>query len=115
MTQPMSPTPSSTPAIRALRGSADALQIEWSDGLNQRITWRTLRDRCPCAHCKADRRQPASLNPLAILQPGEAAPLRVTSMRPVGNYAYAIDFSDGHASGIYALEYLREVGASTGS
>jgi DUF971 family protein len=31
-------------------------------------------------------------------------------MRPVGNYAYAIEFNDGHNSGIYSLDFLRELG-----
>jgi DUF971 family protein len=44
-----------------------------------------------------------------VLAPGEVAPLAVTGMRPVGQYAYAIEFSDGHASGIYTLDYLREL------
>jgi DUF971 family protein len=33
-------------------------------------------------------------------------------MRPVGSYAYAIAFSDGHETGIYALDFLRELGVS---
>lgn len=40
----------------------------------------------------------------------EARPLTVQSMVPVGNYAYGIDFSDGHTTGIYRLEFLRELG-----
>ena len=28
-------------------------------------------------------------------------------MNPVGRYAYGIDFSDGHNTGIYTLESLR--------
>ncbi|HVX62064.1 MAG TPA: gamma-butyrobetaine hydroxylase-like domain-containing protein [Pirellulales bacterium] len=31
-------------------------------------------------------------------------------MKPVGNYAYAIEFSDGHDTGIYTCEFLRELG-----
>jgi len=31
-------------------------------------------------------------------------------MRPAGNYAYTIAFSDGHSSGIYSLELLRQLG-----
>jgi DUF971 family protein len=31
-------------------------------------------------------------------------------MKPVGNYAYSIEFSDGHNTGIYTLESLREMG-----
>ena len=45
-----------------------------------------------------------------MLAPEETVPLTVESMRPVGQYAYAIVFSDGHDSGIYTLEYLHEIG-----
>ena len=31
-------------------------------------------------------------------------------MKPVGNYAYCIAFSDGHDTGIYTFEQLRELG-----
>jgi DUF971 family protein len=44
-----------------------------------------------------------------VLAPEETQPLAVTGMRPVGQYAYAITFSDGHDSGIYTLDYLREL------
>jgi DUF971 family protein len=30
-------------------------------------------------------------------------------MKPVGQYAYKIEFSDGHDSGIYTLDFLREL------
>jgi hypothetical protein len=40
----------------------------------------------------------------------EAQPLKITAMKPVGSYAYAIHFSDGHDTGIYTLEHLRELG-----
>jgi DUF971 family protein len=45
-----------------------------------------------------------------VLSAAEAQPLRVLGMRPVGNYAYGINFSDGHNTGIYAITYLRELG-----
>jgi DUF971 family protein len=32
-------------------------------------------------------------------------------MNPVGRYAYGIGFSDGHDTGIFTLESLRELGA----
>jgi DUF971 family protein len=46
---------------------------------------------------------------LPVLTPQEALPLTVVGMTPVGQYAYSIEFSDGHSSGIYTLEYLREL------
>ena len=31
-------------------------------------------------------------------------------MQPTGRYAYSIHFSDGHDTGIFTLESLREMG-----
>jgi DUF971 family protein len=99
---------------RSLKNVGDALEIEWSDGVTQRITWRRLRDACPCATCRLERSQPPKSQPLlAVLSPAEARPLAPTAMRPAGNYAYAIAFSDGHSSGIYSLELLRRLGDAT--
>ncbi len=47
---------------------------------------------------------------LPVLSMAEAQPLRIDGMRPVGNYAYNIAFSDGHDSGIFTFDYLRELG-----
>ncbi|MBI1901773.1 MAG: DUF971 domain-containing protein, partial [Planctomycetia bacterium] len=37
-------------------------------------------------------------------------PLTIEGMTPVGSYAYSIAFSDGHSTGIYTLESLRQLG-----
>jgi DUF971 family protein len=47
---------------------------------------------------------------LTVLSPQELTPLAIAGMKPVGQYAYSVEFSDGHSSGIYTLEYLRELG-----
>jgi DUF971 family protein len=99
---------------RSLKNDGDALVIEWSDGVVHRILWRTLRTACPCATCRVERAKPPQSKPLlAVLKPAEAQPLIPVSMRPIGNYAYAIAFNDGHSSGIYSLDLLRELGAKT--
>ena len=87
-----------------------AIEIAWSDGATSLYTPRLLRDACPCATCRERRVEPARPNPLAVLAPEELAPLAVSGMQPVGQYAYSIAFSDGHSSGIYTLDYLRELG-----
>lgn len=84
-----------------------ALCITWDDGLVTVTTPRALRVACPCANCKEKIGHPPPLLP--IIRPEEAGELSIRAMKPVGNYAYAIAFSDGHDSGIYTLEYLREV------
>jgi len=45
-----------------------------------------------------------------VLSAAEAAPLQITGVSPVGNYAYSIEFSDGHNTGLYTLDFLYELG-----
>jgi DUF971 family protein len=89
------------------------IQIDWSDGQVRQYTVKQLRDECPCATCRERRTEQAPTgNPLqlTVLSPMEARPLRVQAMKPVGHYAYNIVFSDGHDSGIFTFELLRELG-----
>lgn len=49
-------------------------------------------------------------NPLTVLPNTEnSGPLEAESIEFVGNYAIRIRFSDGHDTGIYSWEYLREI------
>lgn len=91
--------------------TADRLRITWSDGNVRDYAVRELRDKCPCATCREKRNAPPPpATSLPILSAAEAAPLRIAAMNPVGRYAYGIEFSDGHDTGIYTLELLRELG-----
>lgn len=96
---------------RSLKGDANGLSIQWSDGRVDHVLWTDLREACPCATCRVERAEPPQPAPLFnILKPEQAAPLRATAMHPIGNYAYQIDFSDGHKTGIFSLELLRQLG-----
>ncbi len=106
------PEPADNLVLKSLKGDREALLVHWSDGVVHRIPWRVLRDRCPCATCRQRRAEPAPV--FKILNPDEAGPVRATAMTPIGNYAYQIDFSDGHKTGIYSLELLRELGDEQG-
>ncbi|HMO86074.1 MAG TPA: DUF971 domain-containing protein [Lacipirellulaceae bacterium] len=88
------------------------LHIAWSDGQTRRYEVSQLREACPCATCR-ERRNAPPLPPTAlpVLSPAETQPLRITAMHPTGRYAYSIHYSDGHDTGIYTLESLREMGA----
>jgi DUF971 family protein len=102
------------PLPTAIRRAADqAVEIDWSDGSTARYTARLLRDACPCASCREKRTAPKPPVLLQVLRPEELAPLAVAGMKPVGQYAYSIAFSDGHDTGIYTLEYLRELASPT--
>jgi len=93
------------------RTDDDHLLIQWDDGVTRRHSFRQLRNACPCATCREKRKgtaeKPASS--LTVLSLEEAQPLKIADMKPMGNYAYKITFSDGHDTGIFTLEFLREL------
>ena len=86
------------------------LAIAWSDGQRRLYTVRGLRDACPCATCREKRSQPADPFALPTLKQVQTEPLRIAGMQPMGNYAYSIAFSDGHDTGIFSLDLLRQLG-----
>jgi DUF971 family protein len=87
------------------------LRIAWSDGAARLYTVRELREHCPCATCRETHGKPAAPpSLLPVLSAAEARPLALLGMKPVGHYAYAIHFSDGHDTGIYTFDLLRELG-----
>ena len=88
----------------------DEILIEWDDDHARRYSVKELRDGCPCATCREQRSNPPVAEILQVLSPEEAKPLRISSMSPVGNYAYNIAFSDGHDTGIFTFEHLRSLG-----
>jgi DUF971 family protein len=85
------------------------LRITWSDGHSTRISLQLFRDECPCAGCQGESdifgeiKMPLQL-PIAV--PGKYDLKRLT---PVGNYAVAASWGDGHDSGIYSWEYLLDL------
>jgi DUF971 family protein len=98
------------------RADPNDLIITWSDGKRLRYSASALRRECPCATCREKRTEKLTgeqTNPfqLTILKPEETIPLAIKGMKPVGTYAYTIDFTDGHNTGIYTFEFLRALGA----
>lgn len=84
-----------------------SLSITWKDGHASAYPAAYLRLECPCAEClkaKGERK-----NPLRIVTGPPADQIALAEMELAGNYALTIAFSDGHASGIFSFEYLREV------
>lgn len=82
------------------------LAIVWSDGQRRVYSVSELRGKCPCAGCSTERRERPDQWPADW-------EVSITHMSPVGNYAYNIHFSDRHATGLYTLDLLRELGQET--
>jgi DUF971 family protein len=81
--------------------------IVWDDGVTTHCTARQLRDGCPCAECKGETVLLHSYAPAAkSIQPGH---YEIKSIVPVGSYAVQITWGDGHATGLYSWNYLRNL------
>ena len=86
------------------------LTIEWADGQTSFYSIAYLRRMSPSADMKNLRDEMAK-NPLTVLPSRAAspAPLTALSAELVGNYALKVRFSDGHDTGLYSWEYLRDI------
>lgn len=101
----------SRPRDVKLDEEAGYLSIHWMDGSVTRHSMAQLRRDCPCANCKKEREKLAAPGPvLRVIQTGTptVAEARVVEFSPVGRYALAFGFNDGHGTGIYTFDFLRD-------
>ncbi len=94
-------TPTRIHADRAQR----ALDIEWSDGHRTRYDFETLRWLCPCAFCRGEAGMPGWLDSMPTLSPAQT---ELTDLQLVGQYAVCPTWADGHHTGFYTFQRLRE-------
>ncbi len=95
----------SEPAPKSIQQAGpQELQIVWSDGHVSLYPVYYLRVSCRCAACVDEMTGLKILNPSKV--PRDVKPLNIY---PVGRYAIAFEWSDGHHSGIYTFEHLREI------
>jgi DUF971 family protein len=89
------------------------VEIKWSDGHASHYDFSYLRENCPCATCKEEHERhhkveagnSAGAGVLPMFKPKVSA--RAASA--VGGYAIQIEFTDGHSTGIYSFDHLREI------
>ncbi|MCE9591765.1 MAG: DUF971 domain-containing protein [Planctomycetes bacterium] len=86
------------------------LTVHWQDGTTSFYPIAYLRKLSPSADAKLLREEMAR-NPLTVLPASASSgqPLTATGAELVGNYAIRVLFSDGHDTGIYSWDYLREI------
>ncbi len=84
--------------------AAQTVRIEWADGHVTTYSFEELRWLCPCAYCRGEAGQPGWLDANPTLT---AEQTRLTSIDPVGGYAIAPTWGDGHHTGYYPYTALR--------
>lgn len=94
----------SQPMEIRLRGDKRSLSIAFSAADIFEYSAELLRVESPSAEVKghgADEKK--------II--GGKKDVTITGIEPMGHYAIRIQFSDGHGTGIFTWEYLKELGA----
>ena len=101
-------------SVKVHVSTGEGVEITWSDGHVSRYDFPYLRDHCPCALCNDERQKKDKFASSAAGGGASALPIfkprvKAKSANAVGNYAVQIEFTDGHATGIFSFEHLREI------
>jgi DUF971 family protein len=78
------------------------LKLTWNDGHSAEYPYDYLRGYCPCAVCQGHEAVHIRFFP-------PRASVDLVRIEPVGQYGLSLVFSDGHGTGIYRFEFLREI------
>ena len=90
--------------VQIIEESDSELTIKWSDDTESRYTAAQLRRACPCAACVNEWTGEKMLDPAKV--PDD---LTLSNTSLVGRYALNFRFSDGHETGLYSFNYLKNV------
>ncbi len=90
--------------INIVEESVTELSINWSNKTDSEYTAAQLRKACPCASCVNEWTGEKVLKDENI-----ADDIIFSSISIVGRYALNFQFSDGHGTGIYTFNYLRQL------
>ncbi len=88
--------------VRLQKGSR-LLRLRYADGTEFELPFEYLRVYSPSAEVQGH-------GPGQEVLIGGKAQVQITAIEPTGNYAVKLVFDDGHDSGLYTWEYLRELG-----
>jgi len=81
----------------------DQFTIAWKDGHTRTVNVYDLRLSCPCASCVDEVTGKKILENKKVSQK-----IKVIQLARVGHYGLSAQFSDGHSTGIYQLQHLKE-------
>lgn len=82
--------------------------ISWSDGHESSYSFAGLRAVCPCVQCKGGHANMDTPPDPAVVRDAVDPQLNLEKVEAAGSYALQFSWSDGHSSGIYTWELLRQ-------
>ena len=105
----MSDSQKSMPTPTTIQAIGDEIAIIWADGGESYYPMETLRKLSPSAENVGEHDLLGNLIGGGD-GPKEFPGVTVTGWEFVGGYAVQFRFSDGHNTGLYTYQYLREIG-----
>ena len=100
----MTPDPRLYPSEIGPSEDETNLRVLWGDGVAAEYDPRDLRLLCPCAGCVDEMTGVRTRKPDNVERG-----IYPTAIHYVGRYALQFVWSDGHSTGLYTFEYLREL------
>lgn len=91
------------PSTIRLHRKARVLEVAWPDGTRFELPCEYLRVFSPSAEMQGH----GLPEPLLV---GGKRGVNIARIEPVGRYAVRLVFDDGHASGLYSWDILRDLG-----
>lgn len=82
----------------------DGIRISWSDETENLYSAPFLRRHCACAQCVNEWTGERMLKAESVSES-----VKIDNIGVVGRYALSFVFSDGHNTGIYSFNYLKEI------
>jgi len=84
---------------------SQGVKISWVDGHESQYTLEYLRKNCPCAACREAAQAPSPPSSFPLFKPAT----RLVHAEAVGRYAVRLLWTDGHNTGIYSFDHLRDI------
>jgi DUF971 family protein len=93
--------------LRTVAAFGNEIALSWSDGVEQFLELEKVRRACPCAVCNGEP---------DVMGRGDAparnyknGSFELKGYDFVGGYGLALKWADGHATGIYPYQLLRNL------
>lgn len=99
---PASPR-ATAPSRICLHRKARVLEVAWADGTHYALPCEYLRVYSPSAELRGH----GLAEPMLV---GGKREVNIARIDPVGRYAVRLAFDDGHDTGLYTWDFLREMG-----
>ncbi|HEY7739840.1 MAG TPA: DUF971 domain-containing protein [Steroidobacteraceae bacterium] len=91
------------PSEIKVRGRSRVVEVAWPDGTRHELPFEYLRVYSPSAEIRGHG---GGEGKLELMKEN----VKVVQVEPIGMYAVRLHFDDGHDTGLYSWDYLRELG-----